>query len=67
MEDAVVSKDSSPSDDTPLRKQFLVHIDADLIRRTKILALERGVSASSIVQEALVELRASSQDAAKKP
>lgn len=35
------------------KRQFLVHIDADLIRQIKILALDRNVSASSLVQEAL--------------
>ncbi len=37
------------------RRRFLVHIDADLIRRVKILAIDRGVSASSLVQQALTE------------
>ena len=36
------------------KRQFLVHIDADLIRRIKILALDRNVTASSLVQEALL-------------
>lgn len=36
------------------KRQFLVHIDANLIRRVKILAIERNVSASSLVQEALL-------------
>ncbi|MBV1800712.1 CopG family transcriptional regulator [Siccirubricoccus sp. G192] len=40
---------------TAERRQFLVHIDADLIRRIKILAIDRGVSASSLVQQALTE------------
>jgi hypothetical protein len=35
------------------KRQFLVHIDANLIRRIKILALDRDVTASSLVQEAL--------------
>jgi hypothetical protein len=65
--DMVASDDSNPPDGSPLRKQFLVHIEADVIRLTKILALERGVSASSIVQQALVELLARHQKAAKKP
>lgn len=59
--------DSNPPGGAPLRKQFLVHIEADLIRFTKILALEQGVSASSIVQQALVELLDRYQKAAKKP
>lgn len=37
------------------RRQFLVHIDAELIRRTKILAIELDTTASSIVQQALTE------------
>jgi hypothetical protein len=45
----------------PARKQFLVHIDADLIRRVKILALDRGVTASSLVQEAIVEFLSQGQ------
>ena len=36
------------------KRQFLVHIDANLIRRIKILALDRNVTASSLVQEALL-------------
>jgi hypothetical protein len=36
------------------KRQFLVHLDASLIRRIKILAIERNVSASSLVQEALL-------------
>jgi hypothetical protein len=36
------------------KRQFLVHIDACLIRRIKILALDRNVTASSLVQEALL-------------
>ena len=37
------------------KRQFLVHIDIDLIQRTKILAIERRVTASSLVQAALAE------------
>jgi hypothetical protein len=37
------------------KRQFLVQIDADLIRRIKILAIERSVTASSLVQHALAE------------
>jgi predicted transcriptional regulator len=37
------------------KRQFLVHIDAELIRRVKILAIDRGVSASSLVQQSLIE------------
>jgi hypothetical protein len=36
------------------KRQFLVHLDATLIRRIKILAIDRNVSASSLVQEALL-------------
>ena len=36
------------------KRQFLVHIDASLIRRIKVLAIDRNVSASSLVQEALL-------------
>jgi hypothetical protein len=36
------------------KRQFLVHLDASLIRRIKILAINRNVSASSLVQEALL-------------
>jgi hypothetical protein len=35
-------------------RQFLVHIDATLIRRVKILAIDRNISASKVVQEALI-------------
>ncbi len=37
------------------KRQFLIHIDADLIRRTKILAIQRKVTASSLVQAAVAE------------
>jgi predicted transcriptional regulator len=37
------------------KRQFLVVIDAEVIRRTKILAIERRVPASSLVQRALVD------------
>ena len=43
---------------SPDRKQFLVHIDANLIRRVKILALDREVTASSLVQAAIVDMLA---------
>jgi hypothetical protein len=36
------------------KRQFLVQLDAGLIRRIKILAIDRNVSASSLVQEALL-------------
>ena len=48
-------EDERTTPEGPSRKQFLVHIDADVIRRVKILAIDRGVSASSLVQEAIVE------------
>ena len=48
-------EDDRTDSEGPARKQFLVHIEADVIRRVKILALDRGVSASSLVQEAIVE------------
>lgn len=38
------------------KRQFLVVIDAEVIRRTKILAIERRVTASSLVQRALEDL-----------
>ena len=37
-----------------VKRQFLVHIEASLIRRIKVLAIDRNVSASSLVQEALI-------------
>ena len=45
------------------KRQFLVHIDAEVIRRIKILALDRNVTASSLVQEALVSYLASTSGA----
>lgn len=47
----VAGTDGSP----PEKRQFLVVIDAEIIRRTKILAIERGVTASAVVQQALVD------------
>jgi predicted transcriptional regulator len=35
-------------------RQFLVHLDAELIRRVKITAIDRNMTASKLVQEALV-------------
>lgn len=50
------------------KRQFLVHIDSTLIRRVKILALDRGVSASSLVQQSLEEFLAREQgDTANAP
>ena len=44
------------------KRQFLVHIDASLIRRVKILAIDRNVTASSVVQEALLGYLATEGD-----
>ena len=49
------------------KRQFLVHIDVDLIRRVKILAIERGVSASSLVQQSLTEFLSREQPRAPAP
>ena len=49
---------TAPPDGTRERRQFLVHIDAAVIRRTKILVIDRNVTASSLVQQALVEFLA---------
>ena len=41
-------------------RQFLIHIEIDVIRQVKILAIDRNVTASRLVQEALISfLRAS--------
>lgn len=37
------------------KRQFLVHIDEAIIKRVKIRALEERISASLLVQQALVE------------
>jgi predicted transcriptional regulator len=50
-----LGEDETTKSEGPARKQFLVHMDVDVIRRVKILALDRGVTASSLVQEAIVE------------
>jgi hypothetical protein len=44
------------------KRQFLVHLDATLIRRIKILAIDRNVSASSLVQEALLAFLAATSN-----
>lgn len=59
----LVAKDGKGGSDGAGRKQFLVHIDADVIRRVKILALDRGASASSLVEKAITEFLARSADA----
>lgn len=43
------------AEERPDRRQFLVHIDADLIRRIKILAITRDSTASGLVEAALTE------------
>lgn len=43
--------DGSP----PERRQFLIVIDVEIIRRAKILAIERGITASTLVQQALAD------------
>jgi len=43
------------------KRQFLVHLDADLIRRIKILAINRKVTASSLVQAALLDYLAAQE------
>jgi hypothetical protein len=40
--------------DSRATRQFLVHIDIDLIRRVKISAINQNVTASKIVQDALI-------------
>jgi hypothetical protein len=35
-------------------RQFLVHIDVDLIRQVKITAINQNVTASRIVEDALI-------------
>jgi hypothetical protein len=35
-------------------RQFLVHLDIDLIRQVKITAINQNVTASKIVQQALI-------------
>ncbi|MCG7351399.1 MULTISPECIES: ribbon-helix-helix protein, CopG family [Roseomonas] len=58
-----MARDGKGGTDAAGRKQFLVHIDADVIRRVKILALDRGVSASSLVETAIADFLARSADA----
>ena len=49
------------------KRQFLVHLDVTLIRRIKILAIDRNVSASSLVQEALLAFLAAAGNAKQPP
>ena len=49
------------------KRQFLVHIDNDLIHRIKIMAIEQNVSASSVVQEALLAWLAANSPSPRKP
>ena len=49
------------------KRQFLVHLDANLIRRIKILAIDRNVSASSLVQEALLAFLAATGNSSQPP
>jgi hypothetical protein len=56
-----LAEDERAEGETTARKQFLVHIDADLIRRVKKLAIDREVSASSLVQEAIADFLSRSQ------
>lgn len=51
----MVEKTAGSAEVTAEKRQFLVHIDADLIRRIKILAIDRSVTASSLVQQAITE------------
>lgn len=46
------------------KRQFLVHVDVNVIRRIKILAIDRNVSASSLVQEALLAFLAAAGNSA---
>jgi hypothetical protein len=43
-------------------RQFLVHIDSDLIRQVKILAIDRNVTASRLVQEAIASFLLASRE-----
>jgi predicted transcriptional regulator len=48
-------EEAAAPEGTAEKRQFLVHIDADLIRRIKIMAIERSTTASSLVQAAVAE------------
>jgi hypothetical protein len=49
------------------KRQFLVHLDPTMIRRIKVLAIDRNVSASSLVQEALIGFLAAAGSCPRKP
>jgi predicted transcriptional regulator len=51
----LVEKAAGSAEAAAEKRQFLVHIDADLIRQIKILAIDRSVTASSLVQQAITE------------
>ena len=51
----MIEESGGPVAEAAGKRQFLVHIDADLIRRIKILAIDRSVTASSLVQQAITE------------
>ena len=44
--------------DAAAKRQFLVYLEPDLIRRTKIHAIQLGTTASEIVHRALIEFLA---------
>jgi predicted HicB family RNase H-like nuclease len=48
-----LSREKSPTQEHATKRQFLVHLDAQLIRRIKIRAINQNVSASSLVEDAL--------------
>jgi len=54
-----------PGKPTSRKRQFLVHIDEALIRRIKILAIDRNVTASSLVEEAMGRYLAAARAAPK--
>jgi hypothetical protein len=60
-EEPPLAEDEKTEGEAAARKQFLVHIDAALIRRVKKLAIDREVTASSLVQEAIADFLSRSQ------